>query len=146
MWTREDKGRRYVCWKENGKQRRRLESRWVWEQANGDIPAGHHIHHRDGNRLNNELSNLECIERFAHWNNHNRIREAHKTVAGIEHRQCQRCSKWKPLCDYQKRRAGTYQGYCKVCSRDTLQEWRERNRAHYNAYMREYQRRRRASA
>lgn len=37
--------------------------RVVWEKANGPIPDGHMIMHRDGNRLNCELENLECIRR-----------------------------------------------------------------------------------
>lgn len=35
--------------------------REVWKRAHGTIPAGHHIHHRDGNPLNNRLENLECL-------------------------------------------------------------------------------------
>ena len=35
--------------------------REVWKRANGPIPEGHHIHHIDGNPLNNRLENLECV-------------------------------------------------------------------------------------
>ena len=38
-------------------------SRWVWQQKYGDIPEGHVIVHLDGNSLNNDLDNLECITR-----------------------------------------------------------------------------------
>lgn len=38
----------------------------VWKAAFGAIPAGCHIHHRDGNVLNNRLSNLECLEARQH--------------------------------------------------------------------------------
>jgi hypothetical protein len=36
----------------------------VWTQANGDIPDEFVVHHRDGNRANNSLENLElmCFE------------------------------------------------------------------------------------
>jgi len=37
------------------------EHRYVWELANGQIPKGCHIHHIDGNKANNNISNLECI-------------------------------------------------------------------------------------
>lgn len=40
--------------------------RLVWEVANGPIPKGFHIHHKDRNRLNNELSNLELVHRRDH--------------------------------------------------------------------------------
>ena len=38
-----------------------LTHRLVWEQANGPIPAKHIVRFIDGNTMNLELSNLECI-------------------------------------------------------------------------------------
>lgn len=38
-----------------------LTHRLMWEQANGHIPAKHIVRFIDGNRMNLELSNLECI-------------------------------------------------------------------------------------
>lgn len=35
----------------------------VWEQANGPLPKGHAICFKDGNRLNCDLANLECVSR-----------------------------------------------------------------------------------
>jgi hypothetical protein len=35
----------------------------VWIAANGAIPAGHIIRHKDGNNQNCELSNLQCISK-----------------------------------------------------------------------------------
>ncbi|MEN6630020.1 MAG: HNH endonuclease signature motif containing protein [Sulfuricella sp.] len=37
----------------------------VWEAANGPLPKGHAICFKDGNRLNCELANLECVSRAA---------------------------------------------------------------------------------
>ena len=45
----------------------------VWEDANGPIPDGHHIHHIDGDTGNNDLTNLECIDAAAHWAHHDEI-------------------------------------------------------------------------
>ena len=45
----------------NGKVSYRLLHRVVWEAFYGSIPNGYHINHIDGNKTNNELSNLECI-------------------------------------------------------------------------------------
>jgi hypothetical protein len=45
--------------------------RLVWELANGPIPIGHIVHHKDGNRRNNDLSNLELMSRKAHCKHHN---------------------------------------------------------------------------
>src|SRR5271169_6525226 len=102
-----------VTWRENGRKRQMSEHRYVWEKAYGPIPAGHHIHHKDGNALNNNLSNLECIEASAHRDLHGRMREEHTRIAGVEHRKCQHCRGWCVLSSFSKRSNGTYQGYCK---------------------------------
>jgi endogenous inhibitor of DNA gyrase (YacG/DUF329 family) len=38
----------------------------AWVAAFGPIPKGCHIHHRDGNVLNNSLDNLECMPAGTH--------------------------------------------------------------------------------
>lgn len=38
----------------------------VWTSAFGPIPLGCHIHHRDGNVLNNRIDNLECVPASEH--------------------------------------------------------------------------------
>jgi hypothetical protein len=40
--------------------------RYVWAAAFGPIPAGCHIHHRDGDTRNNLLANLECMPAGQH--------------------------------------------------------------------------------
>lgn len=55
---------RYRQLTRDGKKYRR--NRWVWEQAYGSIPHGHVIHHRDGNRFNDSLDNLECLSKEDH--------------------------------------------------------------------------------
>lgn len=42
----------------------------VWIAAYGPIPDGFHIHHRDGNSLNNALANLEAIPVAEHVRHH----------------------------------------------------------------------------
>lgn len=44
--------------------------RAVWASENGPIPEGMDIHHKDGNRNNNELSNLEALSSPAHHKRH----------------------------------------------------------------------------
>lgn len=38
----------------------------AWRLAFGPIPDGCHIHHRDGNVLNNSIENLECVPASIH--------------------------------------------------------------------------------
>jgi endogenous inhibitor of DNA gyrase (YacG/DUF329 family) len=42
--------------------------RAVWMAAFGPVPEGCHIHHRDGNALNNQVANLECMPATDHAN------------------------------------------------------------------------------
>lgn len=136
-------GRWYRKWREPGSRKlhQQLEHRWVWEQSHGPIPDGYEVHHRDRNPLNNDLANLQLLTAAEHDDYHQRLREDHRVVAGVEQRRCQRCDEYKPPGEFQRRRAGTYQGYCKPCQRDALAEWRARNRERHVAYMRGYRER-----
>lgn len=44
--------------------------RTVWEHHNGEIPKGLHVHHIDGNRANNQITNLKLIDKSEHQKNH----------------------------------------------------------------------------
>jgi hypothetical protein len=44
--------------------------RKIWEQVNGPIPVGYHIHHKDGNPYNNSIDNLECLSAEEHMKIH----------------------------------------------------------------------------
>ena len=44
--------------------------RMVFIHYNGEIPKGYCIHHKDGNKGNNDISNLECVRRSEHSHYH----------------------------------------------------------------------------
>jgi hypothetical protein len=44
----------------------------LWIKNNGPVPRGFHIHHKDGNSMNNDLSNLECIDGKVHNSEHSK--------------------------------------------------------------------------
>lgn len=44
--------------------------RWVWMQYFGEIPNGYHIHHKDKDKSNNSIDNLEMLEASAHHRLH----------------------------------------------------------------------------
>jgi len=44
--------------------------RAVWENANGPIPEGAQIHHKDGDTLNNDISNLVAVTPAEHASEH----------------------------------------------------------------------------
>ena len=63
--------------------------RAVWEDANGTIPDGFHVHHRDHNRSNNALSNLALMEAKKHLQHHYEprgISESARNAAAEWHR------------------------------------------------------------
>ncbi|VUD48618.1 hypothetical protein TDB9533_01269 [Thalassocella blandensis] len=47
----------------NAKTRYRLKHLWVWENAGREIPAGHALIFKDGNKKNCNLDNLVCVPR-----------------------------------------------------------------------------------
>jgi hypothetical protein len=46
--------------------------RLLYEFLNGNIPKGYHIHHIDGNKLNNKISNFELVLGSKHTSSHNK--------------------------------------------------------------------------
>ena len=42
----------------------------VWKSYNGEIPDGYHVHHKDGNTLNNSIDNLELLPTKEHLSLH----------------------------------------------------------------------------
>jgi YHS domain-containing protein len=46
----------------------------VWSKQNGEIPAGYHVHHVDGDPFNNSLENLSCISLADHNAEHSEER------------------------------------------------------------------------
>ena len=42
----------------------------VWKSANGPLPFGHVVHHKDRNTLNDDISNLQSMTRSEHIKEH----------------------------------------------------------------------------
>lgn len=49
--------------------------RWVWMNNYGKIPEGYHIHHKDHDKTNNSIENLEMIDGRDHISYHSNIEE-----------------------------------------------------------------------
>jgi hypothetical protein len=63
----------YVQIKVVGCRRWPFEHRLVWEAIHGPIPKGHVIHHRNENRTDNRIENLElCSSNSDHFSKHHR--------------------------------------------------------------------------
>lgn len=46
---------------------------YVWSYYNGSVPKGYEVHHKDGDRYNNDISNLELLEMHEHRKLHGRL-------------------------------------------------------------------------
>jgi len=54
------------CYFSTAKNRKRLVHRVVWEKHFGKIPKGYEIHHKNGNKQDNEIENLEILPHKKH--------------------------------------------------------------------------------
>lgn len=73
----------YLCglyYQHKGKRLHRA----VWEAHNGEIPDGYHIHHKDKNRENNQIENLELVAAAEHLSRHmsdpSRVEESRQSI------------------------------------------------------------------
>ena len=87
----------------------------VWEKYFGEIPEGMQIHHIDGDKTNNDISNLQLVTPLEH----KRIHEGCKLVMGIWYKPCRCCGQYKPIDKenwYFDRKGWIVNGICKPCS------------------------------
>lgn len=68
-FTRDDKTGYYL----NSSIRKRMH-RYVWEYYYGEVPEGYQIHHKDKDKSNNDISNLEAIPFSNHAKLHSKER------------------------------------------------------------------------
>ena len=60
-------------------KRLRMEHDLVWEKHYGAIPAGYQIHHKDGNKQNNDMRNLVVLPSLSvHSHLHQLLRKGDK--------------------------------------------------------------------
>lgn len=123
-------------WKRGGAYLHRA----VWVYHHGPIPEGHHIHHKDGDRSNNQIENLEPQDGMEHLAKHklewNRTAEAkrmhkelglrnvHHTHENVKTFICQQCAKPYQAVDC---------GINKYCSRICRSRSGAKKRASYKA-------------
>ena len=66
-----DKKTGYWISTDYNKQKPRVRAhQWVWINIHGKIPKGYHVHHKDENRANNDVSNLELVNGHDHLSFH----------------------------------------------------------------------------
>lgn len=95
-----------------------------WEKANGPKPKGFEIHHRDEDKGNWELSNLELMTNSDHQKTHaGWVRQEGKWVA----KPCTECGEVLPLHEFYQRKGLTPSARCKPCHCSATKRWAEEN-------------------
>ena len=91
--------------------------RLEWEKHYGPIPAGHEIHHRCEVKTCYEITHLECILKFFHWQQGNSLpaQNARKELCSRGH-------------EFVYRKDGTGR-MCNICNYEKQKERRGRARA-----------------
>jgi len=109
----EDNGKGYRVWTINGRTIR--EHRLVMELALGRrLLPSEIVHHKDDNKLNNDLDNLEITDRAHH-------RYLHGSFQDDTSKECSKCHLIKPLTEFWKRQnpkdRRAYLSWCISCDR-----------------------------
>ena len=105
-----DKG--YYKYYDSGSRNNRYAHRKVWRDAHGPVPQGFFIHHKDGDKTNNDINNLVLLDALTH----NRIHSGCYKVDGRWIKPCKRCGIEKDLeNDFNKASDGYPRSWCKKC-------------------------------
>lgn len=72
-FTRDERTGYYLASKPINGKRKRLHI-VVWEYFNGEVPEGYNIHHKDHDKRNNAIDNLECMTKSEHLRHHGKTR------------------------------------------------------------------------
>jgi hypothetical protein len=117
-----------------GKLHYDMEHRVVWRRHRGPIPAGMDVHHKDEDKLNNEIGNLELIPKSDHARMHRRAQVGGYEIRdGVEHKACRSCLVVFPLSNFYdkpsgKNRSQSKHCWCKPCYNNKVVERRRRRR------------------
>jgi len=99
----------------------------VWEHSNGEIPEKHHIHHKDGDKGNNSIDNLECVCGKKHISSHAKKRTGHLEKITIAAKEYQRSDIGRKSQSERSKRAWEnrkkYIKSCLVCNTDYETFW-----------------------
>lgn len=69
-FVRDKKTGYYLSSKQIKNNKRYRLHRYIWEYYHGEVPEGYYVHHIDGNKDNNDISNLTIIPKGKHVQHH----------------------------------------------------------------------------
>ncbi len=112
----------YIRIWDTSQKRYRMEHDVVWEKHFGNIPKGMQIHHKDGDKTNNDISNLELVDALTHKRKHSDCVE----IDGVQYKRCGKCKELHPISEYYKRKSGISPWYKKCCITNAVENKRKR--------------------
>jgi len=100
---------------------------YIWEKENGEKPKGMQLHHKDFNKKNYDIENLELVNQSDHF----KIHAGWKRENGEwTKKPCKDCKKLLPLNNFYQRKGLTPSNHCIECSKILF---KERNTEEYKA-------------
>lgn len=132
---RKRSGRWVRIWREHGSRvwKEQYQNRWIIESELGrKLEPWEHVHHRDGNKANDDRPNLVPVDGRAHLKGHGLIAtlEALARDTPTEH-YCPRCKRTLAVSAFTWRKNGARrlpQAYCRECMSAYGREWRAAHR------------------
>lgn len=97
-------------------RQQRFEHVLVWESHHGPVPNGYELHHRNGNKLDNRIDNLQLVTRLEH----KRIHSGCVRFGNTWLKRCRRC-RWYRRVDqefYVYPGRNGVMGICRRCAVD----------------------------
>lgn len=91
---------------------------FLWEQHNGKLPYGYDVHHKDGNKTNDVINNLEAIESSIHFAMHSKMKSVHRVNRnGIQEKRCVSCKQMKTKESFYIDHDGEWHSCCRQCDK-----------------------------
>ena len=88
-----------------------FEHRRVWRKHYGPVPPGYFIHHIDGNKENNDISNLMLVDVLTH----KRLQSGCELRDGEWWKPCRKCGVFKKVNSEYYRHYSGITSVCKAC-------------------------------
>ncbi len=101
----------------------RMEHVVIWERYHGSIPPTYQVHHKNENKLDNRIENLELLSPLAH----KRIHSGCEWRIDQWWKPCRVCGVMRPVTDYYNRPDGI-SSRCKPCCIQTSVENKQKRK------------------